>query len=200
MSGKMKTVCKVIGTILVLLLLAGIVGVVLKFTNGGNETFKTFYVVHDGEEIFASESTMSLDRGDTHRFDVKYTFDIVNSEPRDYSVKVVSVATEDTEFKYSVDGKELTYTSGIDLTAGFTLKKYDTYFVLELPEGIVLQDILNKVYEGKEVAIPEEQNMPGLYLFSLVIASYNQSVVYHIDFCFYQGVTGVIFEQGGLYL
>lgn len=200
MSSKTKTVCKVIGTILVILLLVGIIGVVLKFTNGGNETFKTFYVVHDEEEIFAAESTAVFKRGETQRYDVKYTFDLGGSEPRDYSVKVVSAATEQTEFKYTVDGKELTYTSGIDLTAGFKLTKYDTYFTLELDEELTLQEVLNKVYAGKTVVIPEAENAPGRYQFSLVISSYNQSVIYHIDFCFYQRVTEVVFEEGGLVL
>lgn len=200
MSGKTKTVFKALGTIVALLLLVGIIGIVLKFTNGGNEAFKTFYVVHGEEEIFSAQSTAVYKRGETQRYDVKYTFDMGTSKPRDFSVKVVSAATEDTQFKYTVDGKELTYTSGIDLTAGFKLTKSDTYFTLELDEELTLQKVLDKVYAGKAVKIPEEENRPGRYQFSLVISSYNDSVIYRIDFCFYQRVEDVAFEQGGLVL
>ena len=44
MQSKGQTAAKVIGVILVLLLLAGIVAVIYRFTNGFNEDFKTFYV------------------------------------------------------------------------------------------------------------------------------------------------------------
>ena len=51
MQSKGQTAAKVIGVILVLLLLAGIVAVIYRFTNGFNEDFKTFYVEYDGEQI-----------------------------------------------------------------------------------------------------------------------------------------------------
>ena len=46
MQSKGQTAAKVIGIVLVLLLLAGIVAVIYRFTNGFNEDFKTFYVEH----------------------------------------------------------------------------------------------------------------------------------------------------------
>ena len=51
MQSKGQIAAKVIGVILVLLLLAGIVAVIYRFTNGFNEDFKTFYVEYDGEQI-----------------------------------------------------------------------------------------------------------------------------------------------------
>ena len=50
MQSKGQTAAKVIGVILVLALLAGIVAVIYRFTNGFNEDFKTFYVEHDGKQ------------------------------------------------------------------------------------------------------------------------------------------------------
>lgn len=52
MQSKGQTAAKVIGVILVLLLLAGIVAVIYRFTNGFNEDFKTFYVEYDGDADF----------------------------------------------------------------------------------------------------------------------------------------------------
>ena len=200
MSGKTKIVCKVIGTILVLLLVLGIVGIVLKFTNGGNETFKTFYLVHDGKEILAEETSTAFKCGETYRYDVKYTFDFGDTDPRDYSVKVVSHSSEDTAFKYQVDGKTLTYQSDIDLTSAFDIKIYDTYFTITFPDDMTLQTVFDRVYQGKTVEMPAEENEPGRYQFTLAVSSYNQSVVYRINFAFYQGVTGVELPQGGIIL
>ena len=50
MQSKGQTAAKVIGVILVLALLAGIVAIIYRFTNGFNEDFKTFYVEYDGEQ------------------------------------------------------------------------------------------------------------------------------------------------------
>ena len=79
MQTKGKTAAKIIGIILVLLLLAGLVAIIYRFTNGFNEDFKTFYVEYDGEQILTTESEMHLVSGNTHRFDVKYTFDTENA-------------------------------------------------------------------------------------------------------------------------
>ena len=83
MQSKGQTAAKVIGIVLVLLLLAGIVAVIYRFTNGFNEDFKTFYVEHDGEQILSADSKMSFKAGETYRFDVKYTFDTDKSETKD---------------------------------------------------------------------------------------------------------------------
>lgn len=200
MSGKTKIVCKVIGTILALLLVLGIVGIVLKFTNGGNETFKTFYLVHDGKEILAEETATAFKRGETYRYDVKYTFDFGDTEPRDYSVKVSSYSTDSTTFNYEMDGKQYAYQSGIDLTSAFDIKLYDTYFTITFSEDITLQSIIESVNKGKKVFLPAEQNESGRYQFTLAVSSYNQSVVYRINFAFYQGVSGVGLPQGGIIL
>ena len=200
MSGKTNIVYKVLGAILVLLLLAGIVGIVLKFTNGGNETFKTFYLVHDGKEILAEETSTAFKRGETYRYDVKYTFDFGETEPRDYSVKVSSYATDSTTFNYEMDGKQYPYQSGTDLTSAFDIKVYDTYFTITFPEDMTLQSIMESVNKGKRVILPAEQNEPGRYQFTLAVSSYNEAVVYRINFAFYQGVSGVGLPQGGIIL
>ena len=137
MQSKGQTAAKVIGVILVLALLAGIVAVIYRFTNGFNEDFKTFYVEYDGEQILTADSKLHLVEGQMHRFDVKYTFDAGNSEPKDYNVKVVPNATRD--FDFTVDGERYLYSKENDLTSAFGLNKQDTYFELVLPEDFTLQ-------------------------------------------------------------
>ena len=192
MQSKGQTAAKVIGVILVLALLAGIVAVIYRFTNGFNEDFKTFYVEYDGEQILTAESEMHLVSGNTHRFDVKYTFDTGSSEPKDYNVKVVPNATRN--FDFTVDGERYLYSKENDLTSAFGLNKQDTYFELVLPEDFTLQYTLQSCYPGQTVVVPEEAESGNAYPYTLVISSYNESVVYRINLSVGAEVTGVTLD------
>ena len=192
MQTKGKTAAKIIGIILVLLLLAGLVAIIYRFTNGFNEDFKTFYVEYSGEQILTTESEMHLVSGNTHRFDVKYTFDTENAEPKGYNVKVVPNAQRD--FDFMVDGERYLYSKQGDMTAAFGLKKSDTYFELVIPEGFSLEYALQSCYPGKEVVVPEEVADANSCPYMLVISSYNDSVVYHIALSVGAEVTGVTLD------
>ena len=67
MQTKGQKAAKIIGIVLALLLVAGLVAVLYRFTNGFNEDFKTFYVEHDGERILSSESKMILETDTAYR-------------------------------------------------------------------------------------------------------------------------------------
>ena len=192
MQTKGKTAAKIIGIILVLLLLAGLVAIIYRFTNGFNEDFKTFYVEYDGEQILTTESEMHLVSGNTHRFDVKYTFDTENAEPKGYNVKVVPNAQRD--FDFMVDGERYLYSKQGDMTAAFGLKKSDTYFELVIPEDFSLEYALQSCYPDKEVIVPEGADTGNLQPYMLVISSYNDSVVYHIALSVGAEVTGVTLD------
>ena len=192
MQSKGQTAAKVIGVILVLALLAGIVAVIYRFTNGFNEDFKTFYVEHDGEQILTTNSQMHLVSGNTYHFEVKYTFDTGNSEPKDYNVKVIPNAERD--FDFTVDGERYLYSKENDLTSAFGLNKQDTYFELVLPEDFTLQYALQSCYPGKEVVVPEEAEQGNPYPYTLVISSYNESVTYNIRLSVGKEVTGVTLD------
>ena len=192
MQTKGKTAAKIIGIILVLLLLAGLVAIIYRFTNGFNEDFKTFYVEYGGEQILTTESEMHLVSGSTHRFEVKYTFDTENTEPKGYNVKVVPNAQRD--FDFTVDGERYLYSKQGDMTAAFGLKKSDAYFELVIPEDFSLEYALQSCYPGKEVVVPEEVAGANAYPYMLVISSYNDSVVYHIALSVGAEVTGVTLD------
>ena len=192
MQSKGQTAAKVIGVILVLLLLAGIVAVIYRFTNGFNEDFKTFYVEYDGEQILTADSKLHLVEGQTHRFDVKYTFDTGNSEPKGYNVKVIPNAERD--FDFTVDGERYLYSKQDDMSAAFGLKKSDTYFELTIPQDFSLKYALQSCYPGKEVIVPEEAISSNAYPYMLVVSSYNGNMVYHIALSVGTEVTGVTLD------
>lgn len=192
MQTKGKTAAKIIGIILVLLLLAGLVAIIYRFTNGFNEDFKTFYVEYGGEQILTTESEMHLVSGNTHRFDVKYTFDLENAEPKGYNVKIVPNAERD--FDFTVEGERYLYSKQGDMTAAFGLKKSDAYFELTIPEDFSLEYVLQSCYPDKEVIVPEEADTGNLQPYMLVISSYNDSVVYHIALSVGAEVMGVTLD------
>ena len=187
-----KIIAKIIGVILVLLVVTGLVAIIYKFTNGFNEEFKTFYVDYGGEQILSADSNLALAKNETHRFDVKYTFDTPRSDVKGYSVEIIPNAERD--FDFTVDGERYLYSKEDDMTAAFGLNKQDTYFELVIPEDFSLQFALQSCYPGKEVIVPEEAISANAYPYTLVISSYNESVVYRIDLSVGEEVTGVVLD------
>lgn len=192
MQTKGQTAVKIIGIILVLLVVTGLVAIIYKFTNGFNEEFKTFYVDYGGEQILSADSNLALAKNETHRFDVKYTFDTPQSDVKGYSVEIMPNAERD--FDFTVDGERYLYSKQDDMSAAFGLKKSDTYFELVIPEDFSLEYALQSCYPGKEVVVPEEATDANTYPYMLVISSYNDSVVYHIALSVGAEVTGVTLD------
>ena len=194
MQSKGQTAAKVIGIVLVLLLLAGIVAVIYRFTNGFNEDFKTFYVEHDGEQILSADSKMSFEAGVTYRFDVKYAFDTDKSETKDYSVTIAPNAEKD--FEYTVGGEPYLYSKAGDLSAAFGLKKQKSYFEITLREDMTVQSVLETVHPGQQVKVPE--NAADVFPYVLCISSYNGNVSYRIAFDLGADVTGITIDPPGI--
>lgn len=192
MQSKGQLAAKVIGIILVLLLVAGLVAVIYKFTNGFNEDFKTFYVEHDGEQILSENSAMTFTKGRTHRFDVKYTFDTQQSETRDYSVEIVPNAEQD--FEYTVDGETYLYSKAGDLSAAFSLKKQKRYFEITLREDMTVQSVLETVHPGQQVEVPGTAADENPFPYALIVSSYNGNVSYRIAFDIGTDVTGITLD------
>ena len=192
MQSKGQTAAKVIGVILVLALLAGLVAVLYKFTNGFNEDFKTFYVEYEGKQILAQNSELALEPGKTYRFDVKYTFDTQQSETKDYTVEIVPNAEQD--FEYTVDGEPYLYSKAGDLSSAFSLKKQATHFEITLQEDMTLQSVLETVHPGQQVKVPETAADENPFPYALIVSSYNGNVSYRIAFDIGADVTGITLD------
>ena len=196
MQSKGQLTAKIIGIILVLLLVAGLVAVIYKFTNGFNEDFKTFYVEHEGKQILSENSEMTFTKGKTRRFDVKYTFDTGQTEARDYSVEIVPNAEQD--FEYTVDGETYLYSKAGDLSAAFSLKKQKSYFEITLREDMTVQSVLETVHPGQQVKVPENASDGNPFPYALIVSSYNGNVSYRIAFDIGTDVTGITLDPPGI--
>lgn len=175
-----KTVAQVIVYVVLALVLVAAVGLIYKYTNGFNEDFKTFYIEYDGKQILTADNKLSLKSSKTHTFNVKYTFDTEKSEPKDYKVKIVPNVERD--FDYTVDGEKYLYSKTGALTSAFGLVKEQAQFSITLPSDYNLQKVLQAANIGKSVVVPEEAENNNPYPYRLVVSSYNEKVVYNIDF------------------
>ncbi|MCM1368206.1 MAG: hypothetical protein NC184_05320 [Roseburia sp.] len=174
-------------------LIAGAVVVIYKYTNGFNEDFKTFYIEYDGEQILTGENKMTYENG-TYRYDVKYTFDTDDAEPKDYTVKIVP--NTDKDFEYTVDEKVYKYSKISDLSTAFNLTKQPTYFEFTVTENMNIQSVIATQYPGKTVEIDKSAMQNNPYPFKLVISSYSGSVTYNILFGIPGAkVTSVVFDK-----
>ena len=192
MQSKGQVAAKIIGIILVLALLAGLIAVIYKFTNGFNEDFKTFYVEHEGKQFLSAQNDLVLEDAGVHRFDVKYTFDTEQSETKDYAVENVPNAEQD--FEYLVDGEPHLFSRAGDLSAAFDLNKEETYFEITTTDGMTLQSILERCHAGQTVEVPADAEKGNAYPFQLIVTSYNGSVSYRIAFSVGMTVTGITLD------
>jgi len=185
-------------SILLLLVIVLAVGFVYRFTNGFNEDFKTFYIEYNGERILTSNSEMVLGIGNEHRFDVKYTFSKNTEQNKGYTVKIIPNADKNDSFDFTVNGNKYAYYGESELTEAFEINLEASYFVISLPSTMTIQTVLKSLYPNDEVIVPEEAYSMN-YPFTLVIASYNEKVVYNIDFGFEVRVTGIELSAEEIY-
>jgi len=192
---KANVVFKVIAYVLVILVVTGVIGFVFTFTNGFNESFKTFYIEYAGESILSNDKKLVLDRGQEHRFDVKYTFDFNSDKAHGYDVAIYANGDENNSFDFTLDGDVYAFYAEGDITSGFDITLNDTYFTITVPEHATVKDVLEKMYPNSVIEVPEE-GINAVYPFKLVVSSYNNEVTYSIDFAFYVAVSGVEIEPG----
>lgn len=189
----MRTLIKAIVYIAVIALIAGIIAIIYKYTNGFSEDFKTFYVEYDGEQILTKETKLKFAHGNTYKFDVKYTFEKEGDEPKDYSVKVVPNIAPD--FEYKVDEKTYKYSSLKDISIAFGIKKDKTSFSMTLEDSLSMDSVLRRMHSGKNVEVDNMVISENEYPFCLEISSFNGEVTYKILFNVVSGeVTGVTLD------
>ena len=177
-----SAIIKIISLMILLALLVAGVVFLYRYTNGFNEDFKTFYIEHDGEQIFQSQSEMRFTAGAEAKFNVKYVFDH-GEEARDYNVKIMP--NEDESFNYYVDGvpkKWRAVDETKDFSSFFELKKDATSFSLVFPKEMTAETILCSIYPEDELTIDPSAFEFGRFLYRLEVSSYNNGVTYIINF------------------
>lgn len=191
---KKKKIENIISFILVGMLCTGMFGIFSQLSNsfsddfiedtivGSSGEYTSFYLTHEKKNIYR-DTNMTFTANKDYRFDVKYTFDFLYSEKPTYNVKIISNA-KNNAFQFTVNGESQFYLDGIDFSQAFSLQKYDSFFVFEVSKDLTLEAVLSTVYGGKTVEAPLLSVFENPYLFTLVVSSYDEKVVYNIDFTF----------------
>ena len=197
---KKNTAVAVISCVLLVLIVLGAVGLLLRFTNGFTEAFKSFYLVHDDEQILNAQNQMVLDTGKEQSFEVHYTFEsVMDNPPNGYSVKIVPRATKATDFEFTVDGNKYLYSGEKDLTKAFGIVEDEDFFTLTIPHDLNMRKVLEALYPGQTVTVPDTLDGEEYY-YTLVVTSYNEKSEIRIDFRFYTEVESVTLDQSGIVL
>lgn len=170
-------IAKAIAYILVVLVVAGVIGVIVRFTGGFTSSFKTFYVNVDGKDILTSAGGYVLTPDEPMQVDIKYTFGKAGGDVSGYSVKVIPNAIEGKDFDFTLDEQVYSYQAETDLTGGFDIEYGETSFTIK-PKGSIT-DILRAVYPNNEIGDCSGKEYADML--TLVVTSYNgeSSVLLH---------------------
>lgn len=173
---------RTIVTVLVIALLGAGILLIYRFTNGFNEDFKTFYLEYEGERVLQQSNETSFAMGTEIKFDVKYTFDF-GDESRDYNVRLIP--NENESFNYTVGEKRLKWRAAEnteDLSGFFSLKKEEESFTISFPERMTVLSVLQTLYPGQEISVPNATELISKPIYRLEVSSYNGKVVYTFNF------------------
>ncbi len=182
---------KITTYILLILAVITVIGVIARFTNGFTSDFKTFYVTVDGKDIMISSGGYLVTNENPLKVDVKYTFNFVTDEMKDYSVKIVPNKIENSDFTYTVDGESKSFQLETDLTAAFEINKGEKSFTVK-PKGKSLTEVLTAFY-GKEVTDCENKGYTDM--FTIVVTSYNGEASVKLNFTIAGKVVGVVLDR-----
>ena len=182
---------KITTYILLVLAVITVIGVIARFTNGFTSDFKTFYVTVDGKDIMISSGGYLVTNENPLKVDVKYTFNFVTDEMKDYSVKIVPNKIENSDFTYTVDGESKSFQLETDLTAAFEINKGEKSFTVK-PKGKSLTEVLTAFY-GKEVTDCENKGYTDM--FTIIVTSYNGEASVKLNFTIAGKVVGVVLDR-----
>lgn len=176
--------------VIVAVLLAA--GLLVYFTNGLSESFKSFYVKVDGNIILGSADNFVLSADtDPLRVDVRYTFGAFGGDDKSYTVKIVPCAAADN-FDFLVNGDVYSFKSVEDLTAGFDLQIFEDYFTIAVPIG-GLYSIFSRLFPDTEIEFLADFNYSG-DLFTVLVTSFDGSSVC-LNFGVYEAVSGLDLDR-----
>lgn len=175
---KNDTATKIVSYVLFLLVLLACLALLIQCVNGGKEDLR---VEHDGERI-VSDAEMKLSTETALRFDVKYASD----RSRGYDVAIVSNATRDTDFDFTVDGVTYKYADESEYTPDFKscfdFQKKDDYFTLILHDDMTMQSIFDQIYADHDVVIPSTVDLREKCYFAIVVTSFDGKTQIRIPF------------------
>lgn len=181
----------VLSYFLVVLLIVGLCGFVVFFTNGLTEDFKSFYVVVNGKPVLSELREVNVTSIDPLKVDVRYVFDGLSENSSGYKVRIS--ANPESDFVFMLNGKS-TYLKDcdVDFSTAFDLNLNEKDFVLK-PRGFNTTEILKALFPGK--TIEADNSIQNSELFVLTIMSYDEKASVSIYFSVYDMVKNIELDK-----
>lgn len=184
MKSKTGTFVKVFISLLVAVILVGVIGFIMYFSNNLTTDLATFYVQYGSREYRRDTNGLKLETGVYHNFECKYILGFPSSETGErYSVKIVPNDTSE-EIEYKVDGYRSSYypNDKLEFSNAFTIVKNIDGFMLFIPVDLTMQTVLNGAYEGKAVTNVPQVDLTANDYFRLIVSSYDGKTEINISF------------------
>lgn len=166
-----SVIAKVLSAVLILGLIGGAVYLAYYFTNGftipptatpGGDKPVPLTVFYEGRELSA-EDELLLEPWEVHSFEIL--------EEGEFTVTVLSGGNSEEDFDVMIDGELCSWESGIELTRAFDLAQNGGLFTLEFNDRPLLQNILGKANEGKEIGCPDADELAFAPRYTLLVQS-----------------------------
>lgn len=160
---KKSKLVTVLTAVLFLLVVAAVIGLIVRFTGADKEVdkyFGDFRIEYNGETLTGTENSITLPESGQARFEVKGT--------NGYTVKVIPNA----DFYYTVGNQTYNFRDE-DITQAIINADnvYKNAFVIDcFPEYYSLQNVLSRIWNGAEVSF-EVENLLFPYRINVISAN-----------------------------
>ncbi len=189
---KKNKISNALSYILVVLLIVGVCGFVVFFTNGLTEDFKEFFLIINDKPVLSDISGVNIAYNEPLSVQVRYTFDGIKEKLSGY--KVTITANPDTDYSFTVDGKEVKLSDcDVDFLQAFEITYNEKDFRVR-PKGYNLTDLLQICYPGKNVVADNTKQKTDLFV--LTVYSYNDKAAIKIWFSVYEHIHKITLDKG----
>ena len=160
-------------TILVILIGAGVYYYV-KTNSGTEESTPGFYVeLHSGEKLTSNSTNLMLVKGASYTFKVSQEYNL-NLLP--------NVDNAENNFTFTIDNESKQFFAELNLHKGFNIEVKENEFTITLAQEENVKSILERIYDGKTVEVPEDIVNSEEYLFSFYVSDKENENLYIINF------------------
>ena len=147
---------------------------------------REYYVAHGGSVYTDTGRQISLYIGDEEAFTVGKLNPLSDEGEPGYEVTVTPNAEED--FTFTADGNAMAYRSIGDLTEYFGIVMAEEVFTVNIPEEFTMQRLLEQVYEGSEIEVPELKSA-DYFLLKVTFSNGEETEIYFRIYAEAEGIT-----------
>ncbi len=147
---------------------------------------REYYVSHGGSVYTDTGRQVSLYIGDEEAFTVGKLNPLSDEGEPGYEVTVTPNAEEN--FTFTADGNAMAYRSIGDLTEYFGIVMAEEVFTVNIPEEFTMQRLLEQVYEGSEIEVPELKSA-DYFLLKVTFSNGEETEIYFRIYAEAEGIT-----------